>query len=1069
MVDALITLYEYDTLGFPPSHNGLGNLNDASKCEVTEELNGAFELVMEYPVTGIHYEEIQLNRILYTKTNIDGEKHAFRIYAISKPIRGIVTVNAEHISYDLSYIVVDHFEAHNSQNAISGINGSLGSQIGCMPAGSTHPDFTIWSDIEQEKDMIVKNAASKRSLLCGNSGSFVDIFGGEIKYSNGGTRIDINTTRGLNHGVVIEYGKNLTDVEQEENCASVYDYVCPTYYYYNKWTEKVDRGGVEVEEEREEKKYVNGYILPVNNKFVWDSDDTTHLGYLQSVKAQYPQFTWTMDDSPGADDCRYKIAMSDLRYMTDYGFWQFADSNERVNLAMGIRLDTGVTNPRFKIVLYDSDGNYITETSVNNITSDWDRKQAYGTGCKIKFEYDSSLITEGAYVYIKFPTIGKVGKNTKVLSYDVSSEWNNTHQWSKDFPSIDEVNLLALDYISKNELDKPAINLTVSFELLAQTLEYKDYSSYEKVNLGDTVTVRFAKMGIDATARCVKTVYNVLTDKYSSIELGEGKSDFAYKTVESRNEVKEEFIENSNFLNEAFNNATNMINGNNGGYVILHDKNGDGKPDEILIMNKPNINDAGNKMWIWNNAGLGWYEDGYGHDVTRIGITNDGKIRADAILAGHMQANRIQGGTLTLGGFDNVSGDFQLNDASNEKVIDMTKEGLKLYATDGTTIKIKMDHNGLCFYNSNNQPVAVQIGTDGKIIAGSVAAENITGTTISGKTILAGGNNGSDGTIQVKDSSGDVIITLNQNGITFSNGYDLQIAWSDITGTQDVVTDQNKTTKIGKDYIDTLNIHAGSVDAEDINAGTITGMTVTSTAIVGGTITGADILSVDDNTGYNTHIQNGFLSTNYINLWGHMLIGLGGSIGASRTTPGGGVTDAGSLVFNDGNIRATESFSANYTITGGELRTLTSTTTSTNNPVSMTAGDTPGLLRKYVPASSSIRYKHDFKDKFDEEYDPHNILDIKTYQFKYKTDFLNDPEDKLYDQYVIGFFAEDVYKKYKVASDYYHDKEKDKDIITGWTPYFMVPAMLHIIREQNEDIKKLKEQVNDILKLLKKE
>lgn len=1057
MVDALITLYEYDTLGFPPSHNGLGNLNDASKCEVTEELNGAFELVMEYPVTGIHYEEIQLNRILYTKTNIDGEKHAFRIYAISKPIRGIVTVNAEHISYDLSYIVVDHFEAQNSQDAISGINGNLGGQSGCMPAGSVYPDFIIYSDINQEKDMIVKNAASKRSLLCGNSGSFVDIFGGEIKYSNGGTRIDINTTRGLNHGVVIEYGKNLTDVEQEENCASVYDYVCPTYYYYNKWTEKVDRGGVEVEEEREEKKYVNGYILPVNNKLIWDSDDTDHPGYLQSVKVQYPQFTWIMDDSEKADDCRYKIAMRDLHYMTDYGFWQFADSNERVNLAMGIRLDTGVTNPRFKMVLYDSDGNYVTETSVNSITSDWGRKQAYGTGCKIKFEYDSSLITEGAYVYIKFPTIGKVGKNTKVLSYDVSSEWNNTHQWSKDFPSTDEVNLLALDYISKNELDKPAINLTVSFELLAQTLEYKDYSSYEKVNLGDTVTVRFAKMGIDATARCVKTVYNVLTDKYSSIELGEGKSDFAYKTVESRNEVKEEFIENSNFLNEAFNNATNMINGNNGGYVILHDKNGDGKPDEILIMNKPNINDAGNKMWIWNNAGLGWYEDGYGNDVTRIGITNDGKISADAILTGFLQANRIKGGTLTLGGFNNVSGDFQLNDASNEKVIDMTKEGLKLYATDGTTIKVKMDHDGLCFYNSNNQPVAVQIGTDGKIIAGSVAAENITGTTISGKTINGGTINGaaiqlgapndSSGQLVVYDGNGHSSIWIDHRGILFKDS-DGNWHLTEVTSN---------------------GIKAGSVDAENINAGTITGMT-----IIGGTINGAAIHSEDENTGQYTTISGGHIvSTSSATFDGEVRCNNGIDI-YNNSTPwithwingGGGWTISEYLQFGNGQVFC------NGRLSGSELQTVQPGTSSAGANCRLTTLDaqgqgTAGLV--WWASGSSIRYKHDFSKKFDEELDPHRLYDLSVYQYKFQTNYIENENDIRYDKNVIGLIAEQVEKHYPIAADWHYDTKKGHKVVDDWDSRYMIPPMLYLIQEQHDEIESLKEQVNDILKLLKKE
>ena len=35
---------------------GLGALSDCISCEVTEERNGAFELVMKYPVTGQNYD-----------------------------------------------------------------------------------------------------------------------------------------------------------------------------------------------------------------------------------------------------------------------------------------------------------------------------------------------------------------------------------------------------------------------------------------------------------------------------------------------------------------------------------------------------------------------------------------------------------------------------------------------------------------------------------------------------------------------------------------------------------------------------------------------------------------------------------------------------------------------------------------------------------------------------------------------------------------------------------------------------------------------------------------------------
>ena len=59
--------------------NGLGALSDAIFCEVTEERNGAFELEMEYPITGIHYEEIKSRCIVTAKPNPYDDPQPFRI------------------------------------------------------------------------------------------------------------------------------------------------------------------------------------------------------------------------------------------------------------------------------------------------------------------------------------------------------------------------------------------------------------------------------------------------------------------------------------------------------------------------------------------------------------------------------------------------------------------------------------------------------------------------------------------------------------------------------------------------------------------------------------------------------------------------------------------------------------------------------------------------------------------------------------------------------------------------------------------------------------------------------
>lgn len=92
-------------------------------------------------------------------------------------------------------------------------------------------------------------------------------------------------------------------------------------------------------------------------------------------------------------------------------------------------------------------------------------------------------------------------------------------------------------------------------------------------------------------------------------------------------------------MNATINAQTEAIIGNNGGYIVIHDANGDGQPDELLIMDTPDISTASN-VWRWNMAGLGFSSTGYNGSYT-LAITGDGKISADFITTGTLNANLV--------------------------------------------------------------------------------------------------------------------------------------------------------------------------------------------------------------------------------------------------------------------------------------------------------------------------------------------------------------------------------------------------------------------------------------------
>lgn len=140
-------------------------------------------------------------------------------------------------------------------------------------------------------------------------------------------------------------------------------------------------------------------------------------------------------------------------------------------------------------------------------------------------------------------------------------------------------------------------------------------------------------------------------------------------------------------LEDAIRASTEVITGANGGHVILHDVDDDGKPDEILVMDTDDINTA-LKLWRWNAGGLGFSSTGYNGPFIPA-IDAEGRIVADAIATGsldalkvtveHLTATMFEGNKITLGGTNNQSGVLELKDESGLVIGELTKDGLKFY------------------------------------------------------------------------------------------------------------------------------------------------------------------------------------------------------------------------------------------------------------------------------------------------------------------------------------------------------------------------------------------------------
>ena len=211
----MILLYSADETQFDT--NGIGSLADAVSCVVTEERNSTYELEMVYPITGQHYADIQYRTLIFVKPNPFDQPQPFRVYRISRPLNGLVTVYAWHISYDLNGIPVRPFHTYTIDGTMTAL--STNAAINNIFTYSTDkPDSMageVWTDAPY----------SARAILGGIEGSVLQTYRGEFKFDR--FNVSLLTNRGQNNGVTLRYGKNLIGLTQDEDFSELYTGVAP--------------------------------------------------------------------------------------------------------------------------------------------------------------------------------------------------------------------------------------------------------------------------------------------------------------------------------------------------------------------------------------------------------------------------------------------------------------------------------------------------------------------------------------------------------------------------------------------------------------------------------------------------------------------------------------------------------------------------------------------------------------------------------------------------------------------------------------------------------------------------
>ena len=219
-------LYEKDETEF--TSNGIARLQDCISCVVTEERNSVYECEFEYPVSGANYDLIKCGRIIAVTHDETNDIQPFDIVSFSRPIDGIVTFHAVHISYRQSKMTVSGTEISSATDALK-----------LLTTAEPENPFGYWTDIESTALFAAADGVprSVRQMLGGVEGSILDCYGGEYEWDK--WLVKLWRTRGVARDFTIRYGVNLMNYDEEVDYSETYT-ACIPFWVGNDNTENVD-------------------------------------------------------------------------------------------------------------------------------------------------------------------------------------------------------------------------------------------------------------------------------------------------------------------------------------------------------------------------------------------------------------------------------------------------------------------------------------------------------------------------------------------------------------------------------------------------------------------------------------------------------------------------------------------------------------------------------------------------------------------------------------------------------------------------------------------------------------
>ncbi|WP_147606605.1 phage tail spike protein [Enterococcus sp. DA9] len=279
----------------------------------------------------------------------------------------------------------------------------------------------------------------------------------------------------------------------------------------------------------------------------------------------------------------------------------------------------------------------------------------------LDLEIDAQSVLVGVYPFISSSSEGEdeITLPEKVIFTDYVDDYPAGYVSFVDFKDkatdVATLREAAKDWLKTNiDKQKPQVSGSIELVPLRHQRGYEKFVDLEKVSMGDGVDVYHPQLKVNMSARIVEYTFNVLTNSYDKLVVGNVKTNFLENTENNVSNLINDAIDQlkngggiSDLINDIVDHQTDMITGQDGGYVLLDPKEA---PSRILIMDTPDKNTARNVLQI-NNAGIGFSKTGI-NGTYDTAWTLDGGFNASFITAGEIVGITIRGTTLISDGTD---------------------------------------------------------------------------------------------------------------------------------------------------------------------------------------------------------------------------------------------------------------------------------------------------------------------------------------------------------------------------------------------------------------------------------